>query len=118
MSNLKSLRRWCTVPKIFGFRKWFEDRFGCDCCKYHDYHYVEIWRNWRSGSKPPLTRLQADNIFFRCMVKKGKGYYPIAILSWLHLRINYWPYKIITSFISGCFNTIREVLLFIKFMVK
>ena len=115
--RIPSGRRYCTVPAIFGFRKWFEKRFGCDCCKQHDEHYIEIWRFWRKGEKPPITRLQADNIFFRCMIGKGKKYYPLALLSWLHLRINYWPYKLILAVTDGLLAICKEVYLIFKFMI-
>ena len=83
----------------------------------HDAHNIEIWRHWRKGVKPPISRLKADNIFFQCLTAKDKKYYPIAIISWLHLRINYWPYKIAKAIFDGILSGIKEAVLFTKFMV-
>ena len=33
-------KRYCTVPKIFGLREWFEGKFG-DLCKVHDEDYAQ-----------------------------------------------------------------------------
>lgn len=118
MVKKNDTRRYCTVPAIFGLRKWFEKRFGCDCCKEHDEYYIKIWRAWRRNLKPRVSRLQADNIFFKCMISKGRIYYPIAIFSWVHLRVNYWSYTILKKVFEGLFAGLKEAYLAIKFMIR
>lgn len=52
-------KRECTLPKIFGLRKWFENRFG-DLCHAHDQAYVA-----RTG------KLKADIAFLKGMSERG-----------------------------------------------
>ena len=55
------MARYCTIPKILGFRKWFEKRFQ-ECCQEHDVDYVE----------QEISRYDADRKMYNCM--KAKGY--------------------------------------------
>ena len=52
-------KRECTLPKIFGLRKWFENRFG-DLCHAHDAAYVA-----RTG------KIKADLAFLKGMTQRG-----------------------------------------------
>jgi len=55
-------QRHCTVPKIFGFRKWFESRYG-DLCEAHDGAYER-------GD----CRLCADWTFIKVFVTSHRGF--------------------------------------------
>lgn len=57
--------RACTLPKIFGLRRWFENRFG-DICEIHDYGYVMRLGKWKT-----------DMIFLKRMWERG--YWWLAI---------------------------------------
>lgn len=52
-------KRQCTLPKILGLRKWFENRFG-DLCEVHDYMYVNKFGKWN-----------ADKAFLKGMYNRG-----------------------------------------------
>lgn len=69
--------RYCTIPAIFGLRKWFESRFS-DLCQHHDLTYEA-----RHG-----TRRRADLELYAGMVKRG---YPLTgVLSYLVIRAIGW----------------------------
>ena len=42
----------------------------------------------------------------------------IAVLSWVHLRVNYWPYKLLKAVFDGLVGGFKEASLIIKFMIK
>jgi hypothetical protein len=71
--------RKCTVPKLFGFREWFEERFG-DLCAAHDDAYVN-----RSGSQ-----IAADWVFAKGMWQRGYGW--LAIPSFIVIASFGWLY--------------------------
>lgn len=64
--------RYCTIPKVFGLRQWFEYRFS-DVCKVHDEVYEA-----RRGSK-----FKADWELAKGIAKRGLPYYPVAALAFL-----------------------------------
>jgi len=72
--------RYCTVPKILGFRAWFERNFG-SICKEHDNDYI----------RKVITRKEADLKMYQSMVKLG---YPLfgSIVYWIFLRPLGWIY--------------------------
>lgn len=55
-------RRSCTIPKIFGLRRWFESKFG-DLCEFHDYSY-----------QLRLGKTKADMAMLKGMYKRGYWY--------------------------------------------
>lgn len=70
--------RKCTIPKIFGFRKWFENRFG-DLCAIHDAKYIK-----REG-----WRIVVDYHFAKGMWQRGYGW--LAIPSFVVIyAIGWW----------------------------
>ena len=64
--------RSCTVPKIFGFRKWFESRFH-ELCVNHDYAY-----SIKAG------KLRSDKILSMQMHKRG--YTTLGLLTFVILQ--------------------------------
>ena len=63
-------RRYCTMPKLpFGFREWFESKFG-DLCEIHDADYK---RGYASGG----CKLCSD---FKFIVKIAQRGHPILAL--------------------------------------
>ena len=63
------------------------DLFFTPCCDEHDIHY----RTGNTITGKPITRLQADNQFFKCMRKHGKtpviGKLLLPALYWVGVRI-------------------------------
>ena len=63
----------CTMPKVLGFHRWFQDRFG-DLCKAHDEAY-----------EARLDRKQADIILAAGIALRG---YPVlGILCYVSVRL-------------------------------
>lgn len=79
MEIIISMSRYCTIPKIFGFREWFENHFG-DLCEIHDIQYIE--KN--------ITRKDSDLQFVRGM--RNRGYPILAFFSYLVIRPVGWFY--------------------------
>ncbi len=60
---------------------------GTPCCEMHDY-----LRRYRPNG---ITALEADNLLFQCILKKGKekgairaaGYFALACVYWIFIRI-------------------------------
>lgn len=73
------MSRHCTIPKIFGLRKWYEKHFS-DLCKEHDSAYII-----RYG-----TRRDADLKFMAGMVKKGFPF--TAFFSYIVIRAIGWAW--------------------------
>jgi len=72
-------KRYCTVPAIFGFRDWFEGRFG-DLCEQHDELYV-----WRKG-----TQHQADCGLASGIMQRGCPW--LAVIVYIFCRMFGWLY--------------------------
>lgn len=73
------MNRYCTIPKLFGLRHWWEVKFGV-ACKQHDHDYVH----------QRITRQRADCKYFAYMVNKG---YPLlGIVTYFFLRALGWLY--------------------------
>ena len=74
------MARYCTIPALFGLRRWFEARFKGGC-KTHDIDYVDRI----------ITRLEADLKMKRYIENKG---YPILarLIYSLFLRPFGWLY--------------------------
>lgn len=73
------MKRYCTIPKIFNFRKLFENKFG-DLCKQHDIEY-----KYRR-----ISRKESDYKMYIGM--KQKGYPILAFLTYIILRSFGWIY--------------------------
>lgn len=73
------MKRHCTIPAIFGFRHWFETKFGKACLQ-HDKDYLA----------QRITRKRADIKMFAYMV--NKGYPMIAIIAYGFNRAFGWLY--------------------------
>jgi len=54
------MSRFCTVPNIFGLRKWWTKRFNLEC-KAHDYLY----------ETKSVPRIKADYIYAKTMWNRG-----------------------------------------------
>lgn len=74
------MARKCTVPKILGFREWFESRFS-DLCAAHDASYIA-----QKGGE--LGRFIADAQF--SMGMWSKGYRWLSIFSFYIIWVAGW----------------------------
>lgn len=72
----------CTLPEIFGLKKWFDDKFG-DCCDWHDERYL----------KRDCWKIQADYMLSAMIAMKGPRYFILGILAFVVLTISPLSYK-------------------------
>ena len=68
---MKKSRRYCTVPAVFGFRKWFERRFK-DLCEAHDRAYET--RSW-------VKKIRSDWLMIQQMWQRG--YRLLSVIAYL-----------------------------------
>lgn len=68
----KNSPRTCTIPKIFGLRDWFENRFG-DLCERHDFEYSNRTGKWSADMR--LVRGMWD-----------RGYWWLAVPTFLFVN--------------------------------
>ena len=67
----------CSIPHIFGLKKWFDKNFG-DCCDWHDERYVlrDCWK------------VKADyGVSVRIATKKVY-YLPLGVVSFVILTVH------------------------------
>lgn len=76
------MARHCTVPKILGFRDWFEERFG-ELCKQHDETYIA-----QQGGE--VARLMADLRLTSGMWSRGYWWFAIPTQAFLTGLGWYW----------------------------
>lgn len=74
-----SPRRSCTLPKILGLRKAFENRFG-DLCEAHDVAYVTRTGKWA-----------ADKVFLKGMYDRGY-WWLVPSTAFFFLTFGFWYY--------------------------
>ena len=72
----------CSIPKLFGLKCWFEDRFN-DCCVWHDERYVAR----------DCLKIQADYGVSIRIAAKGMRYFPLGVLAFIILTINPVAYR-------------------------
>ncbi len=72
----------CSVPNIFGLKKWFDENFG-DCCDWHDERYIarDCWK------------IQADYGVSVRIAKKSPHYIPLGAIAFVILQINPVAYR-------------------------
>lgn len=66
----------CTIPNLFGFKKWFSARFE-SACEWHDARYVarDCWK------------IQADYGVSVMIAKRAWYYFPLAVMVFLFLTV-------------------------------
>lgn len=67
----------CTIPSLFGFKAWFEKRFGY-ACELHDEDYVA----------KAITRKQADCKMAASIIRKG--YFWLGLATYIYCRLLGW----------------------------
>ena len=77
-------KRYCTLPKIPWFRKWFEGKFG-DLCKIHDDDYAAINDSDASESDKKQMKILTDFRFAQCIAIRGHVFLAIGALMFFQL---------------------------------
>lgn len=79
-----------TIGKFTSDGCTFAPEIGTPCCEMHD--FLRRYRPMDPDTGKPITPLQADNLLFMCILKKGRGikaplYWIAAPFYWLVPRL-------------------------------
>lgn len=81
-------RRYCTIPKILGLRKWYVKHFN-EPCRRHDYYY-ETMKTYRFVADYKLALYMIRAVKHESLLSKLFVYYPTVILSYISISILGW----------------------------
>lgn len=80
------MARYCTMPKLpFGFRAWYNQKFG-DLCRQHDFDYAQ---GYESGG----CKLCSDFRFVLGVARRGYPFLALLTLLFVQLPHLWWKWS-------------------------
>ena len=81
-------RRYCTIPKILGLRKWYVKHFN-EPCRRHDYYY-ETMKTSRLVADYKLALYMVREVKNKSLISKLFVFWPVVVLTYIGVSFLGW----------------------------